>query len=181
MILVFIIYKQYNWIDNILHMILENFEQFMRGILQNIEALGVDVTSFQLDHVGYQASTDEDYDRLRVEFDKLGNRVSEEIVGGRRVGIYELQTPLTYKQYVIPAIELVAPKEGQVCPSALEHVEFVITGDFQSFMKKYPNIKWDATKINQPMFPMITLKLTGTTQVKFHLTPVLDIIKGKII
>lgn len=158
-------------------MILENYNPFIEGILKRIEELGIDVTNLNMDHIGYQASSNEDYDNLRTEFDKIGEYISEKIVGGRRVGIYKLKESLQYKQYTPTAIELVAPKEGQTCFSGLDHVEFVIKEDFDSFMKKYPNLPWDTSKVNQPMFPMIKLKLSDTTQVKFHYTTVLDIVK----
>jgi len=157
-------------------MILDAYTIFIEETLKKIHELGIDVSTLNMDHIGYQASSDEDYDRLCSDFDQIGTRVSEKIVGGRRVGIYKLNTPLQYKQYISDAIELVAPKAGQICPSALEHVEFVVS-DFDSFIKKYPSVPWDTSKTNQPIFPMITLKLTDTTQVKFHLQPVLEIIK----
>ncbi len=158
-------------------MILENYNSFIEGILKRINDFGIDVSDLNMDHIGYQASSNEDYDHLRAEFDKIGDYVSEKIVGGRRVGIYKLKNPLRYKQYVNEAIELVAPKQEQVCSSGLDHVEFVIQEDFESFMKKYPNVPWDTSKTNQPMFPMITLKLSDTIQVKFHYKPVLEIVK----
>jgi predicted metalloenzyme YecM len=157
-------------------MILDNYENFIQKILDKLNELGIDVTNLNMDHIGYQASSNEDYDKLKVEFDAIGKRISEAVVGGRRVGIYKLNKPLRFQQYINTAIELIAPKDGQVCPSALEHVEFVIDG-FENFMKKYSDIQWDTSAINQPDFPMIKLKLDKDIQVKFHLTPVLEIVK----
>ena len=160
-------------------MILDNYQSFIETLLQKVNEFGIAVSDLNMDHIGYQASSNEDYDLSKKEFDMIGDLVSEKIVGGRRVGIYKLKTPLRYEQYVNEAIELVAPKEGQICPSGLEHVEFVLKEDFDSFMAKYPNVSWDTTAVNQPMFPMIKLKLSDTTQVKFHYKPVLDILKGE--
>lgn len=157
-------------------MILGDYENFIKRILGKLDELGIDVSGLNMDHVGYQASSDDDYDKLKIEFDAIGERVSEAVVGGRRVGIYKLNKALCFRQYVNTAIELIAPKEGQVCPSALEHVEFVIDS-FENFMKKYPDIQWDTSAISQPDFPMIKLKLGKDLQVKFHLTPVLEIVK----
>ena len=158
-------------------MILDKYEVFIKGILSNLEKLNIDVSKLNMDHIGYQASSNEEYDSLCKEFDTLGEKVSEKLVGGRRVGIYKLFNPLHYKQYVNTAIELVAPKEGQICNSGLEHVEFVITENFESFIKKYPLIPWNISAMNRAEFPMVTLKFEDNTQVKFHLTPVLEIIK----
>ena len=160
-------------------MVLDNYTNFIDNILKKLKELEVGVSGLDMDHIGYQASSNEDYDKLSVEFDKLGERVSEEVVGGRRVGIYKLFKPLQFGQYTNTAIELVAPKDGQVCPSALEHIEFVLKEPFESFMGKYSKINWDTSAIDQPDFPMIKLKLDKDVQVKFHLTPVLDIIASK--
>lgn len=160
-------------------MILDNYENFIQKILDKLNEAGVDVSSLNMDHIGYQASSDSDYDKLKAEFDSIGERISEKIVRGRRVGIYKLNKPLRFRQYVNTAIELIAPKAGQICPSALEHVEFVIDG-FKNFMKKYPDIQWDTSAISQPDFPMIKLKLDNNLQVKFHLTPVLEIVRSRI-
>lgn len=157
-------------------MVLDGYENFISQILADLKRLKIDVSKLDMDHIGYQASSNEDYDRLVSEFKKVGEFVSEKIVGGRRVGIFKLNNPLKHKHYVSKAIELIAPKEGQVCPSALEHVEFVIKETFEEFMAKYPDLPWDRSKVYQPEFPMITLKLSGHTQVKFHYTPVLEIV-----
>jgi predicted metalloenzyme YecM len=160
-------------------MILDNYKDFLDKMLQDIEVKGIDVSKYDLDHFGYQCSSNEDYDKLKPEFEKIGKLIDEAIVGGRRVGIFKLDIPLEYKDWKIQAVEVVAPKVGQECPSALEHAEFVIDTDFDSFVKRYPNLNWDLTAINQPTFPMVKLKLSDFTQVKFHLQPVLEIVGKK--
>lgn len=158
-------------------MIVDNYKEFLDKLLSDIEAKGIDASNYYLDHFGYQSSSNEDYDKLKPELLAIAEMISENIVGGRRVGIFKFNTPLLYNGKEIPAFELVAPKDGQICPSALEHAEFVIDTDFDSLVKKYPNLDWDLTAINQPTFPMVKLKLSENTQVKFHLKPVLEIIE----
>lgn len=158
-------------------MILDNYREFLDKLFSDISAKGIDVSGYYLDHFGYQCSSNEDYDKLKPEVTETSEMVSENVVGGRRVGIFKFKTPLQFNGKEIPAFELVAPKDGQVCPSALEHAEFVIDTDFDTFVKKYPNLDWDLTAINQPTFPMVKLKLSKDTQVKFHLKPVLEIVE----
>ncbi|QQS38764.1 VOC family protein [Candidatus Woesebacteria bacterium] len=160
-------------------MILDNYKEFLDKLFTDIHSEKIDVSGYYLDHFGYQCSSNDDYDNLKPELQKVAEMISENVVGGRRVGIFKLNTPLIYNNKEIPAVELVAPKEAQVCPSALEHAEFVIDTDFDSFIKKYPNLDWDLNAINQPTFPMVKLKLSENTQVKFHLRPVLDIIEDE--
>ncbi|MDD3647854.1 MAG: VOC family protein [Candidatus Dojkabacteria bacterium] len=62
---------------------LKDYEYFLENILNKLEGLGVDFRDYELDHIGYQASSDEDYDQLLPEFKKLGEMLSEELVGGR--------------------------------------------------------------------------------------------------
>lgn len=157
-------------------MITDALPDFIRTLLADVAACGVDVTGLVMDHVGYQAASDGEYDALSVEFQAIGTRVSEAIVGGRRVGIYRLHTPLVYGTYTIDAIELVAPKPGQTPRSAFEHAEFVTGEPLTAFMARYPKVPWDTGAITQPVFPMLRLKVSPDTQVKFHERPVLDIV-----
>ncbi len=160
-------------------MIIDNYKEFLDTLLDNISKYKIDVSNYKLDHIGYQCSSNGDYDNLKSNVDEFATLVSENIVGGRRVGIFKLDSPLKYKNWDIEAFEIIAPKESQSCPSALEHAEFVIDFDFKTFIKKYPNIPFDTSKIEQPVFPMVTLKLSENTQVKFHLKPILEIVSTK--
>lgn len=160
--------------------ILNNCEQFLDELTQKVNELGIDVFGYELDHVGYQSSSNEDYDRLKPEFREIGEMVAENIVGGRRVGIFKLERKLKYRNYAISAIELIAPKADEVCPSALEHAEFVIPEDFETFMKKYPTVAWDISSVSHDVFPMVKLKLSDHTQVKFHKTNVLKMVANRL-
>jgi len=160
-------------------MVIDNYQNFLEQIIKAITGYGINVSNLEMDHIGYQASSNEDYNNLVPQFTEIGEMVSEEIVRGRRVGIFKLNPQLKFEGYAISAIELIAPKDGQNCPSALEHVEFVIDEEFETFMQKYPVVDWDTSSINQKRFPMIKLKLAEHIQVKFHKTNVLEIIEKK--
>jgi len=149
-------------------MILDNYEQFLDSLLKNVATQGIDVSDLEMDHIAYQASSKEDYESLKPEFDKISELIREFVVGGRHVSVYMLNTPLTFRNYIIRAIELIEPKEGVINPSALEHAEFVIKEDFDSFMKKYPNLDWDTSSKDRVDYAHLKLKLTDQTQVKFH-------------
>lgn len=153
--------------------ILGNYKPFISNILTSLHDKGIDVSNLVMDHIGYQASSDVDYDSLKSEFDRIGLCIKETTVNGRRVGIYKLFSPLTYDHYRNTAIELYAPKKGQICSSGLEHVEFVID-DFDTFLQQYPKIPWDLSAISQKDFPQIKLPLENNTQVKFHLHALVD-------
>lgn len=155
------------------HIMLDNYGIFINKILKRLDELGVDVRNFELDHLGYQTASNEEYDSLRLKFTDYGKLVREAIVGGRRVGIYKLNSPLIYKNYTIPGLELIEPKNAEVCPSGLEHLEFVIDEPFSTFIEKYPDIAWDTSALNQPEFPRLKLEIDTNTRVKFNLKPIL--------
>lgn len=160
-------------------MIIDNYKEFLDKLFQKLSELGIDVSGFELDHISYQASSNEDYDKLKPEFMKLGEVVAEDLVGGRRVAIIKLKDTLLYKNYSISAVELIAPKEEQVCESMLEHVEFVIGESFESFMAKYPGLPWDTSATNQKTYSMLKLLLYDNVRVKFHHMNILEIVKNK--
>lgn len=154
-------------------MILDNYDIFIDKILKRLYALGIDVGNLELDHLGYQTSSNAEYNSLKPKFNKIGTLFREAIVGGRRVGIYKLNSPLIYKNYTIPGLELIEPKNAEVCPSGLEHLEFVIDEPFSTFIEKYPDIAWDTSALNQPEFPRLKLEIDENTRVKFNLKPIL--------
>ncbi len=153
-------------------MLLDNYQNFLDKIFEALGKLGVNVSGFELDHIAYQASSNEDYDKLKLVALKIGNLVKEPSVDNRRVGIFKLVEPVVYKGYSIPVLELIAPKEGEVCSSFLQHVEFVVDG-LQNLIDKYPGIPWVTKSMNRPDFPRSKLKLDDGLEVKFHTASVL--------
>ncbi len=158
---------------------LANLHSFLDKLFAKLSEHGIDIAGYTMDHIGYQCSSDADYDKLKATFSCKGEFIDEIVVGGRRVGLFKLYEVIPYKDYKINAVELIAPKEGQICPSALEHVEFVIGEQFDTFMDRYPTVKWDISAINQPIFPMLKLPLGDDIQVKFHREHIFDIIARK--
>ena len=158
-------------------MLIDGYKQFIKKAVSRLKELGIDISNMDLDHFGFQASSDKEYDRLLPKALKSGILLTEQIVNGRRVSIIKLNNPLKFKNYYIQAYELVAPKKNQICKSGLEHIEVVIDGTFYNFIGKYPELDWDISKMDQKNFPMITLKLWEGAQVKFHYKNVLEIAK----
>lgn len=157
-------------------MILDSVPSFLDTYFRDIQTVGLDVTSYYLDHIAYQASSNDDYDSIKAEILTLATQESEELIGDRRVGIFKLKNPIHYSERVIPVIELVAPKDGQICESVFEHCEFVTSESFDELMQKYPHLAWDTSSAARSKFPHLKLKLSPTTQIKFHPQDILEII-----
>lgn len=80
-------------------MVLDNYENFIKRILDKLDKLGIDVSNLNMDHIGYQASSNEDYDKLVPEFDAIGKRVSE------------LDKDIQVKFHLTPVLEIVKQSE----------------------------------------------------------------------
>jgi len=148
--------------------ITSDLEFFVETKLSALADLGIDVSTLELDHFGYQTSSKEDYDNLKIPSNEIGDLISENIVNGRRVGIYRLKIPIRFQNYTILGFELVEPKEGQICSSHLDHIEMVLNESFESFIQKYPKTNWNFDAMNRPEFPKVSYFFDDGTSVKFH-------------
>lgn len=158
---------------------MKNYTDFLDSFFEEITNTGLSIDGLTLDHIAYQASTSNDYEEKLPEFKKLGHLVSEEIIGGRRVAVFALHDPIRYKSYHIPALELIEPKENQVCKSEFQHAEFIINQPFETYMEKYPNINWDTSSMGRDEFAHLKLHFKNGLTLKFLKAPILDLIKNK--
>ena len=153
---------------------MQDYTKFLDTFFEEINKAGIDISGLTLDHIAHQASSSEDYDKVREEFSKLGAMVSEEVVGGRRVCVFDLHSPLKYKDYTIQALELVEPKPDQVFESAFQHAELIYEGSFEGLIQKYPNIDWDKTSMNRDEFAHLKLNFDNGLTLKFLHAPILE-------
>ncbi len=154
--------------DTATPMLLDDVVPFLDEIFVRLLRRELDVSSYELDHIGYQASSQRDYLRLRESAQRIGDLIVENSVEGRAVGLIALRSPIIYRDHAIGALEIIAPKPGQICPSAWEHAEFVIDESFETVMGRYPDFDWDTSAKDREQFPMVKLPLGDHLQVKFH-------------
>lgn len=155
-------------------MILSNYEEFLDQIIEKIKQKGIDASELTIDHLGYQASSEIDFDEKKAELHEFGEIKHNVQVGDRRVAIFKFFNPLKYQKQLITAVEIVSPKKNQSVESAWEHVEIVLNVSLEKFMQKYPKIDWDTSAIDRDIFPMLILKLDDKTKVKFPRRAVLE-------
>lgn len=156
-----------------------NYTAFLNLFFEQIEKAGLNISGLPLDHIAYQASSAEDYEQMLPEFSNLGELVSEEIIGDRRVAVFRLNEPIQYKNCQIPALELIEPKAGQVCDSAFQHAEFVIDKPFEEYIRQYPNIQWDTSSMHRDEFSHLKLNFDNGLTLKFLLKPILELVGNK--
>ncbi len=159
---------------------MKDYVIFLDLFFEQIKNVGLDVSGLKLDHIAYQASSKLDYDNTKIKFNKLGREVNEEVIGGRRVSIFELSKPLIYKEHEILVLELIEDKNGQVCESALQHAEFIYPKSFENLINKYPNINWDISSMNRTEFAHLKLNFNNGLTLKFLHAPILAMFEDKI-
>jgi predicted metalloenzyme YecM len=156
-----------------------NYTPFLDSFFEQIHLIGLDVTGLPLDHSAYQASTKEEYEQLLPTFSQLGELVSEEIIGERRVAVVHLDQPLAYKEYSISALELIEPKAGQQCESGFQHAEFVVNQPFEKYIELYPSINWDTSSMYRDEFAHLKLNFDNGLTLKFLQKPIIELFAEK--
>lgn len=152
---------------NSIHNILGTPEPFLLEIFRNLKMDSVDISRCTLDHLCYRVETYERYSLLKTQLLEAGTLLTESEIGGRPIASFKLSQPIVFKNRAIDVIELPAPKKGSFYLEGYEHVEFVIDVDFETFIKKYPQVEFDKRAIKKPVNPEIIIKY-GELSVKFH-------------
>ena len=155
---------------------MKDHQSFLNSFFEQIQAVGIDISELDLDHIAYQASSAQNYDELKPKFLELGEEISEEIIGGRRVAVFKLDKPIHYKEYFIPALELIEPRAGQQCKSEFQHAEFVLEQSFEDYIARYPHLPWDTSSMHRDEFAHLKLNFDNGLTLKFLHQPILEMV-----
>ena len=90
---------------------------FLNKIFSFVEELGIDVSGLKIDHMGLRYSDPKKVDQLSQELNQVGTKLSEAVVNGRKIYNFKLDTPITFKDFSIPCIELPYPAENHDYPN----------------------------------------------------------------
>lgn len=149
--------------------VLGEYKSFLDGVFKELNALKVDVSNFEIDHICYRVKNKNRYNELKSQLSSISKLLSEQLINGRYICIFELEEPLLYKNYSISCIELPQPKEEQTYKEGFEHIEFVIPTGLEEFRHKYSYLHLNTKNSNDSRNPDISLKMNSNTSVKFHL------------
>jgi hypothetical protein len=141
---------------------------FLNDTFKGLKTHGIDLTSLEIDHVCYRTLTEDNYKKIKNYFRTRGKLLVESMVGGRMIATYEFEHPLEYKGHKIPLIEVPAPKTGSHYREGFEHIEVVIKESFETFMQKYPQLKFDTSAMSKDLNAEVRVKLDQFISVKFH-------------
>lgn len=129
-----------------------------------IQQLGVREELVQNDTMCLQVPTNAEYARVREQLDGHHHLISESLVNGRLIAVFELTTPISEHGWSLSYIELPQPKTANL-PSGVRHLQFVTRTGIESFRSKFPALGFE----DKGNTPNRILEVTaGRSAVRFH-------------
>ncbi|MDO8335894.1 MAG: VOC family protein [Candidatus Saccharibacteria bacterium] len=151
--------------------ILGDYEAFIAKTSKGLEDSGIQRSELaMMDHICYRVETMDRYKDVFRSLGSLANMIGEVEVAGRPIATFELDEPLSAAGWVVPYLELPAPKDGSPYPEGLEHAELVVIGDVEKFAKRHSDLPFNRKGMGKAINPELGLKIDGLS-VKFHEQP----------
>jgi predicted metalloenzyme YecM len=155
--------------------IIGDYESFIDSIFIALDNEQIDVSNYFLDHLCYRVKTEALYNDIKNELLKVSTLLTEKEVNGRPIASFKFHKPIQYKNRLIPLIELPYPRENEIQANGLEHIEFVIDMNLESFIQLYPNINFNKKGLTKKSNPDVKWKIDNFC-VKFHNESLEDVI-----
>ncbi|TCK70414.1 VOC family protein [Lonepinella koalarum] len=102
------------------------FEHFQQKITQLAQAMAVDLTKYQIDHLAIRVNSEDNARKWLALFMKLGTILSDNIVNDRIIYLIQLNEPLMFSGQPVDIVELPFPKNKRYPLESWEHIEIVI-------------------------------------------------------
>lgn len=149
--------------------LLGDYDAFVSKINNVFEEVGIDSHRelALLDHFGYRTETLEEYERALGEFQRFGSDLGAIEVEGRPISVVALREPIEVGGWVVPFIEVLAPKLSSPYPSGLEHAEFVTVQLLSEFERRHADLNFIRDAMTRRINPELKFRDRGIS-VKFH-------------
>ena len=148
---------------------------FLNHLFDALQADGIDVTSYELDHLCYRVEHMDRYVALKAALASQAVLLGEHRIGGRAIASFELHKPIVFHKRRIRVIELPAPKAVSPYTEGWEHAEFVVREAPGTFADRYPQLAWDRSGTVKATNADVRLNYEGFS-VKFHQRSLADVI-----
>jgi hypothetical protein len=171
----------------------QDLPRFEQALNQLAEKLHLDLSHFSADHISVRCNQNSTADRWRMGLLQCGALLSEAMINGRPICLFDLAVPLKIGPWLIDCVELPYPGEKRYPYEGWEHVELVLSGDPATLYARalscladeallLPGIKLkqSAPKGEGERLPNPTLALTdGNITIKFHPYHIRDIVASE--
>lgn len=102
-------------------MLLESATTFLDIIFEELKDVGIFIINEEIDHLCYRTSSETNYQETKAFFEKNGTCLIESEINGRFISTYKLHSPIKFNNFVIPLVEVPAPKFNQTTKEGWEH------------------------------------------------------------
>ncbi|AQS35669.1 hypothetical protein Sps_00465 [Shewanella psychrophila] len=106
--------------------LLDTWPSFCDKITIFLRELGLEQFKLTCDHVALRVNSNDAAEALSVYFKRQGQIISNNMINGRPILIFELNTPLIMGLMKIDCIELPYPGNKQYLVEGWEHIELVL-------------------------------------------------------
>lgn len=176
-----------------LHDLALDLPRFEQALSQFAEKLHLDLSQFTADHVSLRCHQNTTAERWRLGLEQCGSLLSEAMINGRPICLFDLQQPLKVGPWSIDCVELPYPGEKRYPHEGWEHVELVLSGEpatlYSRALAHLPDeallapgikLKQSSPKGEGERLPNPTLAITdGTVTIKFHPYSIRDIVASE--
>ena len=167
--------------------------RFTEALSALARRLGLDIAPLNADHISLRCHQNATAERWRQGLMQCGTLLSESMINGRPICLFDLSQPLAVGPWQIDCVELPYPGEKRYPHEGWEHVELVLSGDPQTLYARAlshladeallaPGIKLkqSSPKGEGERLPNPTLAITdGTVTIKFHPYSIRDIVASE--
>ncbi|HFI5308301.1 VOC family protein [Serratia liquefaciens] len=176
-----------------LHDLALDLPRFEQALSQFAEKLHLDLSQFTADHVSLRCHQNTTAERWRLGLEQCGSLLSEAMINGRPICLFDLQQPLKVGPWQIDCVELPYPGDKRYPHEGWEHVELVLSGEpatlYARALAHLPDeallapgikLKQSSPKGEGERLPNPTLAITdGTVTIKFHPYSIRDIVASE--
>ncbi|MBI6161769.1 VOC family protein [Serratia liquefaciens] len=176
-----------------LHDLALDLPRFEQALSQFAEKLQLDLSQFTADHVSLRCHQNTTAERWRLGLEQCGSLLSEAMINGRPICLFDLQQPLKVGPWQIDCVELPYPGDKRYPHEGWEHVELVLSCEpatlYARALAHLPDeallapgikLKQSSPKGEGERLPNPTLAITdGTVTIKFHPYSIRDIVASE--
>lgn len=145
-----------------------NYSQFIAQASDNLAQLGIARNEVaMMDHVCYRVETVDRYEELKAALQVYTTLIGENMVNGRPIATFELNTYMEAAGWTVPFLELPAPKQDSPYVEGLEHVEFVVIGSLNKFILRH-SAALNISQLSQKIVNPDVKALNSGVTIKFH-------------
>ncbi|MCP4912797.1 MAG: DUF4269 domain-containing protein [Oligoflexia bacterium] len=164
-------------------MIEKQAHEFLDKIFTHLNQNQVEIGHWEIDHLCYRTSSQENYELSKKLFEGLGRCLIESEVNGRLIATYKLEKAIHYKNWVIDLVEVPAPKPNKETVEGFEHIEVVIDEPFSVLQEKYQHLQLGTKGMSKDLNPELEIEFDDCA-IKFHhqsLEQVINIEKNELV